>query len=224
MVITLKQALQNPTNTGDGIKTGDSVNYVDLNKTQGIRYYGTSTVWRDMIGDLFGKRLYSAVGTVDYDYDENAVVFSPNGGITDINDRIGSNQEINHEMKVGSSIKFKPHLHWWQQVTSNAVEALTFTARYRLQRNNAAKATSWTTITCNTGSGGDDVFDFTSESDGLYCQISRFDDITIDCEISDTIQWQMTRTDSVSGDVSVYFLDFHGEVDSNGSDEEISKT
>jgi hypothetical protein len=207
-------------------KVGDipAGDYVDINKTQGIRYKGDTTVWKDMIADLFGRRLYSSSGSVDYDYNENAIIFSPSGVITDLNDRIGGNQEINHEFKVGSNIIFQPHLHWWQQVTSGAVLPIIFTARYRIQRLNQAKETSWTTITAEAGAGGDDVFNFTAQADGLYNQITKFDDIVIDCGISDTIQFQLTRSDSQIGDVSVYFLDIHGEVDSDGSDTSFNKT
>lgn len=222
MSTTLSEALQDPANTPNGIITGDSTNKVDANKTQGIRYHGTATVWKDMVMGLFGKKLLSTSGKVDYDYDENVIIFAPSGVITTANDRVGGNQEINHEFKVGTDITFKPHIHWWQQVTSNAVLPVVFTARYRLQRNNAIKVTSWTTITADAGV--DDVFDFTAESDGLYNQITHFDDITITCGISDTLQIQMTRTDSQTGDVSTTFFDIHGEVDSDGSDEEITKT
>ena len=93
--------------------------------------------------------------------------------------------------------------------------------RYRIQNNNAAKTTAWTTVTCTAGT--DDVFDFTGEVDGAYNQLSRFPDITIDCSVSDTIQFQMARTDALSGDMYVYFMDAHGIVNSFGSDEEITK-
>ena len=92
----LSTALQDPTNTPNGIKSGDSTNYVEMNKTQGLRQRGTSTTWIDMIMDIFGKRLNSVAGTVAYDYDENAIVFSPSGSLANANDRAGGNQEINH--------------------------------------------------------------------------------------------------------------------------------
>jgi hypothetical protein len=104
------------------------------------------------------------------------------------------------------------------------VAAHVFTLRWRLQRNGYAKATSWSTITCNPGVGGDDVFNFTTEADGLYNQISRFDDITITCGLSDTIQFQLTRSDANVGDIPVTFFDIHGQVDSDGSEDEISKS
>ena len=94
--------------------------------------------------------------------------------------------------------------------------------KYRLQRNGYEKEASWTTVTLTAGSS-DDVFDFTGEADGTYNQLTRFPDITITCSISDTFQFQIARTDSLSGDMLVYFMDFHGEVDSFGSEEEIKK-
>jgi hypothetical protein len=199
----------------------------DTGKTEingkGVRYTGTSTVWKDMILDLFGRQLLSSAGTVDYDFDENVILFQANGNIATANDRCGGNQEINHEFKVGTSITFKPHIHWWQQVTTGAVVAHVFTLRWRLQRNGYAKATSWTTITATAGTA-DDIYDFKSQTNGLYNQLTRFDDITITCGVSDTIQIQMTRSDANVGDIAVTFFDLHGEVDSDGSEEEISKT
>jgi len=200
----------------------------DNAKTFEIRdngHYRTSGhAWKDMIMDLFGRNLYSVAGAVDYDYDENVMIFQANGDITNSADRVGGNQEINHEFMIGTNITFKPHLHWWQQVTGNTVVAHTWTARYRLQRNGQAKTTGWTTITANSGSGGDDVFDFTAQADGLYNQLTRFDNITVTCGVSDTLQFQITRSDANAGDIAVYFFDLHGQVDSDGSDGEISKT
>jgi len=221
---TLGDALQKQANTPNGILTGDATNYVDVNKTQGKRYHGTSTVWKDMVTDLSGRRLASQAGKVDYNYNENSITFASGGSLAATNDRVGGNMEINHEFKVGTSITFKPHIHWWQQVTTGAVLPIVFSMRWRLQNNDAAKTTSWTTITADAGAGGNDVFDFTSESDGLYNQISVFDDIVVTCGVSDTIQFQMTRTDSQSGTVDAYFADIHGEVDSDGSDQEYTKT
>jgi len=220
----LKDALVEQANSADGIKTGDTSDYILFDKVKGKRYIGNTTVWKDMIMDIFGRRLTGIAGTVDYDFGENAMVFQPNGNINNANHRIGGNQEINHEFKIGASITFKPHLHWWQQVTSGVVKPVVFTLRYRHQKNGVGKTTSWTTITADAGSGGDDAFDFTSEADGLYNQITHFNDITISCGVSDEIQIQMTRSDSETGDVSVKFFDIHGEVDSDGSEEEIYKS
>ena len=210
----------------DKVQVWDVVswNYAELNKEQWIRYKWTVTVWKDMVADLFWRTLNSTAWKVDYDWNENAIIFQPNGVITNSADRVGGNLEINHEFKVGTDILFKPHIHRFQTVTSWVAFAGTITCRYRLQRNNATKTTARTTITCNTGVGWDDIYDFTGEADWTYNQLSRFDDIVVTCWVSDTIQFQMARTDANAGDMSIYFIDLHWAVDSDGSDNETEKT
>lgn len=205
-------------------KFGDieSGNYTEFRNDDGtMRAQGSSTCWKDMVADLFGRRLNSNTGKVDYDYNENAIKFQSGGNMSNVSDRVGGNLEINHEFEVGTNVLFKPHIHWFQEVSSGSVTAFVWTCRYRLQRNGYAKTTAWTTITATAGT--DDVFDFTGEDDGTYNQLTRFDDIVITCGVSDTIQFQMTRTDSESGDALVYFMDLHGKTDSLGSDDEIAK-
>ena len=223
---SLVEALENDCNiitTNSLIKTGGAVNYHEIKRTDGTtRLRGNATAWRDMVGDLFGKRLAGTSGKVDYDYDENAIKFQSGGSISTKVDRVGANIQINHEMKVGSSITFSPHLHWFQTVSSGTVVSFIWTLRYRLQRNGQTKTTAWTTITASAGTS-DDVYDFTSSGDGTYNQLTTFDDITLNCSISDTLQFQMARTDSQTGNVYVYFMDVHGQVDSFGSDEILSK-
>jgi len=214
-MVTLKAALQIAANTEDGIITGDATDNVDINKTQGLRYKGTSTVWKDMIGDLFGKRLLSTAGKVDYDFANNCIDFASGGSIGTANDRIGANVEINHEMMVGSSIVFYPHIHWFQEV-------VTHTPRNSYGINLTTPA--WNTLTMTNGS--DSIFDTTNLSGEEYMgQITRSNaPITVDCGLSDTFQFQVARTDSLGGTMKVFFLDEHGAVDSDGSDEEITKT
>jgi len=231
-MVTLKAALQIAANTEDGIITGDATDNVDINKTQGLRYKGTSTVWKDMIGDLFGKRLLSTAGKVDYDFANNCIDFASGGSIGTANDRIGANVEINHEMMVGSSIVFYPHIHWFQEVVTHTPDVLDTTAYeltviWRLVRNSYGinlTTPAWNTLTMTNGS--DSIFDTTNLSGEEYMgQITRSNaPITVDCGLSDTFQFQVARTDSLGGTMKVFFLDEHGAVDSDGSDEEITKT
>jgi len=203
------------------VERGDYSEFRDIDGT--FRLVGDATAWRDMIMDISGKRLASTSGKVDYDYDEVAIAFASGGNIATTNDRVCGNQEINHQYKVGTDMLFKPHLHWWQTVTSNAVLPIVFTLEWRLQVNSAAKATTWTTITGEAGAGGDDIFDHTAKANADYNQITRFDNIVVTCAVSDTLQFRMARTDSQTGDVLAYMFDVHGQVDSLGSDEEITK-
>lgn len=197
-------------------------NYSEFLADGTLRYRGDSTVWKDMVSSLFGKRLFSTSGKVNYDYQENTLIFSPSGLITDENDRVSGNQEINHEFKVGVNILMLAHVHWWQQVTINTIKPIVFTLRYRLQRNGFAKETAWIPLTANAGA--DDVYDFTAQPDGLYNQITKFTPFFITCGLSDTIQFQMCRTDAQTGNISATFFDIHALVDSDGSDTEFNKT
>lgn len=208
-------------------------NYTSFNSIQGKRYHGSTTVFKDMVGDVFGKRLLSVVGGVDYDFANNCIDFASGGSITDPNDRVQANLEINHEFMKGSGIIFYPHDHWFQEVVSHLPDVLDTTAyeltiRWRLVRNGYGinlTTPDWNTITITAG-GTDDVFGITNIGGKEYMgQITRSSaPITVDCEISDTFQIQMARTDSLGGTLKVFFFDIHGPVDSDGSDEEISKT
>ena len=220
--------------TAESAKIGDITgsNYSEIRTDGTQRLVGNATAWKDMIMDISGRNLNSTSGKVDYDWDNNAIIFQPGGSIATAADRVQGNQEINHEFKVGSSMTFKPHIHWFQEVISHTPDVLDttpyiITLRYRLIRNGRGvdlTTPAWTTITCEMGSGGDDVFDVTLADGKEYiAQISRFDDIVIDCGVSDTLQVQMARTDSETGNIMVFFFDTHGQIDSFGSDEEITK-
>jgi len=212
---------------------GNDTDYTKFKSDGTMRRVGAATAWKDMIGDLFGKRLLSTAGKVDYDYGNNCIDFSDDGSISNANDRVGANIEINHEMMVGSGITFYPHIHWFQEVVSNTPDVLDttkyeLTIRYRLVRNGYGinlTTPNWTTLTF-TASDGDDVFDATNADGKEYIgQITRASSsITIDCNISDTFQVQIARTDSLGGTMKVFFIDIHGKVDSDGSDEEVSKS
>jgi len=175
----------------------------------------SNTVWNDMIMDLFGRRLSSTSGKVAYDYDENVIKFDSGGSITNSADRVGGNQEINHEYKSGNII-LKPHIHWFQDAATKFV----ITMRYRVQINGQAKTTEWTTTTL-VANDGDDIWEYPGS--GTLNQITSFPNISVNVGVSDTIQIQMTRTDNLGGDMSIYFFDLHGEIDSLGSAKEYQK-
>lgn len=172
------------------------------------------SVWDDMVSNLFGKQLLSTAGKLDYDYDENSILFSSGGDISVANDRIGGNQEIEHKFKTGS-VTFHPHIHWFQ----DAATKYELTMRYRVQHNGSAKETSWTTITLTAN----DTTDAYVYSTGVLNQLTEFPEINVSVGLSDTIQFQIARTDSLGGTMSVYFLDLHGEIDTMGSQSEYTK-
>ena len=185
----------------------------DTNSLYPNRRDPNATVWDDIQSSLLGRRLYSTVGIVDYDYTENAIVFGDGGDITDLNDRIGWNVQFPHAAKLGTSIY--PHLHFWQDRSDN----VEFTLRYRVQSNNSAKVTSWTVLTADFNNNL--AFSYSS---GTLNQIISFGAISMSgATISSTIQFQLTRTDNLGGTVSVTFADIHVEMDSFGSRQEFIK-
>ena len=185
---------------------------------KGITY---DKMYDDIVGDIFGKKLYSTAYTVDYDWDENAIKFQPSGDITDKNKRVQWNVQIRHGQSLGDKAFFKMHFHWWQTTIIG-----TFTLRYRIQKNGEEKTTTWTDITTTTGTtasqGTNDVFDLSGKTTGN--QITHFAEIDIsDCGMSDTLQFMLARTDSNTGDIYVHFVDAHVALDSTGSRSEWTK-
>jgi hypothetical protein len=206
--------------TIDGtLKVGDidSGDYTEIESDGTIKFVGDATVWDDLSASLIGRRLFATAGTVDYDYDENAVTFDEEGDITDANDRVGFSRQYPHKAIYGTGAVLKPHLHFEQDRTDN----VTFTLRYRIQSNNTTKTTSWTTITADYSS---DLI-FTYPGSGTFNNILAFPGIDMSsASISATIDLQFTRTDSLGGDL-VYgkFFDLHCPFDTAGSREEYVK-
>jgi len=193
-------------------------------------------MYDDMAGSLIGKRLYSTVGKVDYNYAGVNIKFQSGGSISNENDRIVMAVQYPH--RASKNGKIYPHLHWQQDSDS----AITFTLEYRMQTNGIERRQGWTTMTAV--SGGENQDHATSPTSNVYTwngggysalnQISRFNsnvdghsgdffiDMT-DAGISATIQFRLARTDSISGDIYVDFFDYHYEIDSRGSRTEFVK-
>lgn len=199
--------------TGDLAVDGEVTVTGDLVLNGGtLKFQGTSTVWDDLRTSLIGRRLASTAGTVNYDYAENAVVFSPNGTITDTNDTVVFNFQLPHAAIADGSLKV--HMHYEQDTATTR----TFALRYRIQDNGEAKTTAWTTVSASTGSS---VFPYTGGTINNILPLATVDLTGIG--ISAVVQVQMTRTDSNTGDVNVTFIDGHFEMDQLGSDTEYTK-
>ena len=176
-------------------------------------FSGDATVWDDITGSLVGRTLSSVVGGVQYDWDENTVVFNSNGDIATTADRIGFNIQVPHAAIVDGTIDL--HMHW-EQIDAVARE---FTVKHRIQNNGDAKNTTWVTTVIATGT--DQKFTWVS---GTLNQLDDLVDIDMtSIGISSVIQFQIARTDSVAGDIAVTFVDVHVEKDTLGSREEYVK-
>ena len=175
---------------------------------------GAATVWEDLVNSLIGKKLFSNTGTVDYDYDNNAIKFQPGGTIADAKDVVNWNYQKLHGIKAISDMMLHIHL---RQSTANKV---VFELDYRIQKNNAVWATAWETLTCNTT---DDAV-FTYPGTGNFNQILIFPAIDLTgTNVSDIVQFKMTRTDATTGNVLATYVDAHCEFDTDGSRTEWAK-
>ena len=205
--------------SGETLKIGNKLagNYVEFDEDGSPRLKGDATVYEDIIGDVMSRNLTSTRDRIDYDFAENMIIFQNNGDITDKDDRLQFNVQIPHQAVVGSAAYMLWHIHWFQEDTVQ--RELTF--KYRLQNNGSAKTTAWSTIQLKTH----DTEDLFTYSSGTLNQITTFKseiDIT-GADISSTLQVQVCREDSNSGNLNVTFLDAHIAIDSDGSKEEWSK-
>ena len=205
----------NPNPEFETLKAGDvsGGNYFEVEADGTEKKNGDATVWDDVVNSLIGKRLFSVIGTIDYDYDENAIIMQSGGDISDQNDRVIFNLQYPHAAITNGQMRL--HMHWNQE---NATQR-EFTVQYRIQSNGDNIITSWTTAISN--SADDSVFTYTS---GTINQITELVAVDMtDAGISATVQFRLARTDSTDGNISVTFVDAHVEFDTDGSRGEYSK-
>lgn len=197
----------------DPLYIGNGANRTKIETDGSLAFEGDSTTWEDIQTSLIGRRLYSSAGSIDYDYTENAIVFSDDGDITSINDVVTWNIQYPHKAKVDGSLN--THIHWEQTST----DTITWTLEYRIQSNNDAKTTAWTQVIVDSDDGN--VFTYTS---GTLNQITKIVDVDMTgASISSVVQFKLTRSDSNGGTVLATFVDSHYEIDTIGSRAEFVK-
>jgi len=190
-----------------------SGDFTKISETGEVRHYGLATVWGDITNTLIARNLESTAGTIDYNFAEGSLLIQPGGNINNQADRLFFNFQIPHGAKSNSQMKL--HCHWEQPNNTERI----FTIQYRIQKNNQAKTTAWTTVTASTNNNS--VFTYTS---GTLNQITNL--VAVDlvgAGISATVQFRICRTDNNAGDVNATFIDAHIEYDSNGSEQEFIK-
>ena len=206
---------RNVENLQKDIKLGNPLGYTDVEKDGTMVAKGNATCWNDITGDLISKRLTSTSGKLDYNYDENTISMQRNGDPSNPADVLMVNIQIPHDAKPDTLVKL--HMHWWQESTLS----LTMLVKYRIQNNGNEKSSTWNEVTVNFGDGTGDVFPYTS---GTLNQITELVTVhTTGCNISDTIQFQLCRTDSSNITIETTYIDAHYEVDMLGSHTEFIK-
>lgn len=193
---------------------GGDTNYTEFEDDGTMEFKGTATVWDDLVGSLIASRLESTAGKLNYNYANNTITMQSGGSISTANDRLIFNYQKPHGAKTASSMNL--HIHW-EQVSTDQIE---WAIQYRIQSNNAAKTTDWTSLTAN--SVDDSVF--TYPGSGAFNQITHLASIDLtDSGISATVQFRLARTDSTSDDIDAVFVDAHVEYDMLGSRTEFTK-
>jgi hypothetical protein len=197
-----------------GLQIGSNKDCVRITRQGEVQYRGLASTWEDIQTSLIGRQLSSPAGAVDYNYAENTITMKPNGVISNVNDCVSWNIQYPHKARVDGS--FNVHLHW-EQVDSTPRQ---FTLWYRKQPLGAAKATAWVPVVVNTGAATN-AFPYVS---GTLNQITRL--VSIDMTgagLSCIVQFRLTRSDAVAGNIEAQFADAHYEIDSTGSAEEYRK-
>ena len=192
---------------------GAAPDYLEVATDGTLTLHGESTVWDDITSSLIGRQLSSTAGKLDYDWEENAIVFNSAGDIAVVNDRLVWSFQYPHAAKTNGEVQL--HVHWEQTDTV----AREFTLQYRIQNNGAIKNTTWTTVVVDTNANN--AFTYTS---GTLNQITALKNIDMTgASLSATMQFRLARTDAVAGDIRSTFVDAHVERDTLGSDDPFVK-
>jgi hypothetical protein len=120
------------------LRLGGTTNYVEIESDGTLAFYGTATVWDDLLGAAINLRAQGP--GVSTNITENQVEFTT---ASDLNDYLLDSQQLSHSWDGGA---IYPHLHAWQTTSA----APNWLLQYRWQKMNAAKVTSWTYLKCNT--------------------------------------------------------------------------
>ncbi len=177
---------------------------------------GNARVWDDHTGDLTNSKLGANNTLIAQNTVEGGVDMSPNGDVDNEDKCITLIVQKKHAVAAASSAHF--HAHWDQ---TSATDAITFAMKYRIQGNGQEKTTDWSTV--ETFNPQDDSV-FTFDGHTTLNQIMYMCEIDLsEVMISSNIEIKFARTDAVSGDIRVTFIDGHFQFDMLGSDNEYEK-
>lgn len=171
----------------------------------------TNVAWDDLVGSLIARRLESIQGSLNYNYEENSITMQSGGDISDRNDRLIFNFQKPHAMSnTAPNNTMDLHIHWEQP--DAAIRE--FTVQYRVQENGQPKTTAWTTVVV-LANDTNNAFIY---STGTANQITKLVNIDLSSyALSSTVQFRLTRSDSVGGDIEATFVDAHIPYDQLGS-------
>ncbi|MHA1370478.1 MAG: hypothetical protein ACTSRA_12295 [Promethearchaeota archaeon] len=201
-----------------------SINSTSVIKfTSNTVFHDDAVTWKDLEKPLFGRRIDTSAGKLDYNYTKLGVDFPTGIDITNNTHCLLFTYQINHEIKLDG--QFWLHCHWWQEQAATP----NWWLKYRICKN-GYDAGSWIQLAWNEN--------VETYSSGTILQMTKFpviDLAPLNLGLSDHIQMAFTRddgndsglfsgSDGISGSVCCISVDAHVQVDSNGSRTELSKT
>lgn len=144
---------------------------------------------------FIGASIQPPGNIVTYDYNENCLVFQPNGDVTDPPDRIIAHFILYpNSGQTGNGVALI--LRFKQTNTDNTE----FTIQYRIQPDGGGnEVTGWTLLTADVNTNG--VYSYTS---GTIIQHIRFSTIPLSgVGIAPTMDIRLARSDAIAGNKSV---------------------
>ncbi len=177
-------------------------------------YAGTfeSSKWDDLRFPASGITLAGLTAPPGTQEDTGLLLFD---GV-DTNETIAGAAEMPHAWKAATVVK--PHVHWSK--TTDAAGDVVWFFRYRTWGKDGL-VSAWSSPVAGT-----DVFTVGADQKQY---LATFGDIDMaGLVLSDAIHWQMGRLpgdagDTYEADALLHFVDFHYQIDSNGSRQEFIK-
>ena len=193
-----------------GIEAGLKPNYLEVEGDGTKILHGNATTWTDFSVPLTRDKQGQS-SKPDYDFTNLGLLFPQN----DTAEIVYLVLQMDHRKKMDSDIFF--HIHYIQAHVTKP----TYKIDYKFYKNGAAVPGSWTTLSTADGSKG--IFTYSS---GSILQIATFPVITppLDETVSANLDIKFFRDDNdLAGDSLAKYIDFHYEIDSDGSRQEFVK-
>lgn len=184
-------------------------NYLEIEDDGTKILHGDATTWTDKSFALTRDR-QGVAQKPDYDFTNRGLLFPQN----DATEKVSIIDQMDHRKKFETAIRL--HVHFIQTEANLPI----YKIDYKFWNNGGEVPAGNTTISTADGAGA--LFPFVANP---ILQIIRFPDIALVGElISAHFEFDLYRDDNIIvGDVLTKYIDYHYEIDSDGSREEYVK-
>jgi hypothetical protein len=197
--------------------------YIVFDRYGEFQMHGEAERYDDLTFNFVGINLMSTAGSVDMDWDKNAVKFQRLGSVSNSANRVQGSETWVHKYRCSKNasdlIPVEMHFHWLQ---FNATDKSTIKIRYRITNNGKSyksNNTDWTELSIITNNGSD-VFPFALEvGKDFMLQITCFPLQLVYATISAEVELFFAREDAGTFDTYIKRFDIHAPIDKMGSTE-----